>query len=81
MKQALADVERAAETDPRIKSVTSLYEGAIPQYKLTVDRNRIKMQQLEVSDVFSSLSAYMGGSYINDFTDFGRVYQVNLAWR
>lgn len=79
MKQALADVERAAETDPRIKSVTSLYEGAIPQYKLTVDRNRIKMQQLEVSDVFSALSAYMGGSYINDFTDFGRVYQVNLA--
>lgn len=79
MMQALDDVERAAGEDPRIKSVTSLYEGAIPQYRLRIDRDRIKMQQLEVADVFSALSAYMGGSYVNDFTDFGRVYQVNLA--
>ncbi len=79
MKLALQAVSDAAKDDPRIESVTSLYEGVVPQYKLNIDRDKIKVQGLMMSDVFSTLSAYMGGSYINDFTEFGRVYQVNLA--
>ena len=79
MKLALQEVTDAAKSDPRIASVTSLYEGVVPQYRLNIDRDKIKVQGLMMSDVFSTLSAYMGGSYINDFTEFGRVYQVNLA--
>lgn len=79
MKLALQAVSDAAKEDPRIESVTSLYEGVVPQYRLNIDRDKIKVQGLMMSDVFSTLSAYMGGSYINDFTEFGRVYQVNLA--
>ncbi|MCM1440906.1 MAG: efflux RND transporter permease subunit, partial [Roseburia sp.] len=79
MKQALAAVEAEAAKDDRIQSVTSLYEGTVPQYRLNIDRTKIKQQGLMMSDVFSTLSSYMGGSYVNDFTEFGRVYQVNLA--
>lgn len=79
MQQALQAVEDAARGDSRIASVTSLYEGVVPQYRLDIDRDKIKLQGLTLGSVFSTLSAYMGGSYINDFTEFGRVYQVNLA--
>lgn len=79
MMKALADVRAAAEADPRIASVTSLYQGVVPQYAVDIDRDKVKMQSLRLEDVYSTLSAYMGGAYVNDFVDFGRVYQVNLA--
>lgn len=37
------------------------------------------MQGLTLSSVFSTLSSFMGGSYVNDFVEFGRVYQVNVG--
>lgn len=70
---------QAAEKDTRLGSVTSLYEGEVPQYRLTVDRDKIKLAGLEVSDVFNTLAAYTGGNYVNDFVEFGRVYQVIVA--
>ncbi len=78
MEQALQQIKDAAAKDPRIAGITTLYQGGVPQYRLNIDRDKIKMQQLTLESVFSTLSAYMGGSYVNDFNDFGRVYQVNL---
>lgn len=78
MKLALADIEKQAAADPRIASVTSLYEGAIPQYTLKVDRDKVKLRGLTLEDVYGTLSAFMGGSYVNDFVEFGRVYEVTL---
>lgn len=79
MKQALEDIQSRASQDPRITSVTSLYEGEVPQYTVKIDRDKVKMQGLTLSSVFSTLSSFMGGSYVNDFVEFGRVYQVNIG--
>lgn len=78
MSIALADIEKAAREDSRIASVSSLYEGAIPQYSLKVDRDKVKLLGLTLESVYSALSSFMGGSYVNDFVEFGRVYQVTL---
>lgn len=78
MADAIDKIKQAAADDPRIGQVTSMYQGGVPQYRLEFDRNKIKLQQLDMSDVFTTLSAYMGGTYINDFNEFGQVYQVNL---
>lgn len=78
LAEAVEKVKMAAEKDNRISSVTTLYQAGVPQYSVKLDRDKIKLQQLTLSDVNSVLSSYMGGTYINDFTDFGRVYQVNL---
>lgn len=79
LKQALGAIQEAAHNDSRIASVTSLFEGEVPQYSLKIDRNRAKMQNLTLEDIYSTLSAFMGGAYVNDFVDFGRVFQVNIA--
>lgn len=79
MLEALESIEQAAKKSDKIASVTSLYEGEVPQYMLQIDRNKVKLYNLTMSDVFSTLSSYMGGSFINDFNEFGRVYQVNLS--
>lgn len=78
MQKALDDVMAAAGKDPRIKSVTSMYEGTIPQYQLNVDRERASLLGLSLSDIFGTLSGYMGGNYVNDFVEFNRVFQVRL---
>ncbi len=78
LKKAIESIREAVKDEPKIKSVTSLFQGTVPQYSLNIDRNKAKLQGLEMSDIFSTLSAYMGGNYVNDFNDFGRVYQVTL---
>ncbi len=78
MKKAIESIQEAVKNEPKIKSITSLYQGTVPQYTLNIDRDRAKLQGLTMSDIFSTLSAYMGGAYVNDFNDFGRVYQVTL---
>ncbi len=78
MLKALKDVEERAEATGKFQQVTSMYQGIVPQYQLNFDRDKIELQGLSMSDVFSTLSSYMGGSYVNDFVEFGRVYQVNV---
>ena len=79
MKQALSELTAAAEKDPRIQSVNSTYEGVVPQYDIKVDRDKVKMYGLRLEDVYSALSSFMGTSYVNDFVEFDRVYQVIMS--
>ena len=65
--------------EPAIASISSMYQADVPQYFLNIDRDKVKMQGLVLSDVFSTLSYYMGSAYVNDFVQFGRIYQVKLG--
>ena len=79
LKQAVDDMQAAVARTPEIKEITSMYEGEVPQYSIKIDCDKVKLQGLVIEDVYSVLSSYMGGSYVNDFVDFGRVYEVNLG--
>lgn len=79
MLNAIDAVKAAAGKDPRIASITSTYEGVVPQYNLKIDRDKVKLHGLMLEDVYSTLGSYMGSSYVNDFVEFGRVYQVNIG--
>lgn len=79
LKKAVDEIRTQAAKDPRIASVTSLFEGTVPQYSIKIDRDRAKMYNLTLESIYSTLSAFMGGSYVNDFVEFGRVFQVTVA--
>ena len=79
LKKAADAIIAEADKDPRLASVTTLFEGTVPQYRINIDRDKAKMQNLTLEGIYSTLSAFMGGSYVNDFVEFGRVYQVNIA--
>lgn len=78
MEKAIADVREAAASDPRIASISTLYQGTVPQYSLEVDRNRAEMLGLGVSDIYAALGEYMGTTYVNDFVEFDRIFQVTM---
>lgn len=79
LKQAVDEIVSRARQDDRIAQINTLYEGEIPQYTVEINRDKVKLQGLALSSVFSTLSSFMGGSYVNDFVEFGRVYQVNIG--
>ncbi len=78
ISKAITALQQKAASDPNLASLTSLYQGQIPQYQLNIDRNKVEMQGLNLSSVFSTLAQFMGGSYVNDFVEFGRVFQVKI---
>lgn len=79
VKKVLQAISEAADKSPEIASVQSLYEGQVPQYRINIDRDKIQMMGVGMNDVFSTLSTFVGGSYVNDFVEFNNVYQVNIA--
>lgn len=78
MLKAIDALREAVRKDPRLESLTSMYQGVVPQYQLNIDRDKAKTQGLVMSDIFSALSGYLGGNYVNDFVEFNRVFQVRM---
>ena len=78
MLKAIEALRTEVDKDPRFKSLTTMYQGVVPQYQLNIDRDKATTQGLEMADIYSALSGYMGGNYVNDFVEFDRVFQVRL---
>ena len=76
---AIADLVSHAAEDPDILQMTSFFQGNTPQFALNIDRNKVEMQGLSLGDVFTTLSYYMGSVYVNDFNEFGKIYQVKMS--
>jgi hydrophobe/amphiphile efflux-1 (HAE1) family protein len=68
----------AANSNPKLTQVFSTFTAANPSVYLDIDREKAQALGVSISEVFSTLSATLGGSYINNFNLFGRTWQVNL---
>jgi hydrophobe/amphiphile efflux-1 (HAE1) family protein len=66
---------RAAQT-PGLTQVFSLFESSTPQLYLDIDRTKVQMLGVAMSDVFGALQTYLGSTYVNDFNLLGRVFRV-----
>lgn len=58
--------------------VRSLFSANIPQYHLTLDRERAKASNVNIDDVFTTMQSTFGQYYVNDFNLYGKTYQVNV---
>ena len=65
-----------ANKTPGIGNAFSFYSAHTPSYSLTVDREKCKKLGVSISDVFTTMQAYMGGYYVNDFTLYNRNFHV-----
>ena len=75
--QALTNsVVKDAQTQSGLQRVTSSYRSTVPQMKVDVDRAKAETLQVTIDDVFSTLAAYLGSSYVGQFNKFGHVFQV-----
>lgn len=61
-----------------IEGLSSSLQAEIPQLYFDVDRDKVKLSGVPMADVFSTMKAYTGSVYVNDFNMFNRVYRVYL---
>ncbi|GMU54678.1 MAG: multidrug efflux RND transporter permease subunit [Candidatus Xenobia bacterium] len=62
----------------QLKGVFTLFSTNVPMVKLWVDRDKVKVLGIPLSDVFAGLQANLGGYYVNQFNKFGRTWQVYI---
>ncbi|MFA9438954.1 efflux RND transporter permease subunit [Uliginosibacterium sp. sgz301328] len=74
-KAAQAFVQAAATTR-ELGPTFSAYQINVPQLNVDLDRVKAKQLGVSVTDVFETMQIYLGSLYVNDFNQFGRVYQV-----
>jgi len=65
-----------ANKNPAISNAYSFYSASTPNFSLTVNRDKCEKLGVNVADVFTTIQAYMGSMYINDFTTYNRTFHV-----
>ena len=80
-----ADLQRALDTlkvyaakSGVVSDLSTSMQADIPQLYFDVDRDKARMQGIPVSDIFSTMKAFTGSIYVNDFNMFNRIYRVYI---
>ncbi len=68
----------AARKRPEIASLSTTFLPSVPQKFVDVDRDKVLKQGVDLSDVYRTIQAFMGGYFINYFNRFGRQWQVYI---
>lgn len=67
-----------ARKHKELTGLSSSLQSEIPQLYFDVDRDKVKMLGVPLADVFSTMKAYTGSVYVNDFNMFNRIYKVYI---
>ena len=68
----------AAAKRPELAGVQSTFSANVPQYFIDLDRTKARALGVAVNDVFTAMQATFGSYYVNDFSLYGRTFQVSL---
>jgi len=65
-----------ARKRPEIGNIFTLYRSNVPQKKIIIDLDKAEKLNIDLSEITSTISTYLGSAYVNDFNRFGRQYKV-----
>lgn len=66
----------AARKRPELATVNTTFLPRVPQQFIGVDRDKALKQGVDIRDVYRTIQAFMGGTFVNYFNRFGRQWQV-----
>jgi HAE1 family hydrophobic/amphiphilic exporter-1 len=78
LDQVVQGIIEDAKSQSGLGALNTTFRPGVPQLFVDIDREKVKLLDIPLSSVFSTMQAYLGSSYVNDFNKFGRVYQVRL---
>ena len=68
----------AANQDPTLSSVYTSFQANVPQYIVDIDYAKALAQDIDLQELYATLSSMLGTYYVNDFNKYGRVFKVQL---
>ncbi|MFT7860634.1 MAG: multidrug efflux RND transporter permease subunit [Sulfurimonas sp.] len=72
------EIIKQANGRPELMGVRTTLNTNVPQYMVTVDKDKAKALGVSVTEIYTTLQATFGHKYVNDFNLFGRTYHVNI---
>ncbi len=69
---------KAANARPEIGRAGTTFQATVPQRYMDIDREKALKLGVPLNDLYTTIGAFMGGSYVNDFTRFGRLYKTYI---
>jgi len=65
----------AANKRPEIGRAYTTFQANVPQRFMDIDKEKALKLGIKLNDLYTTVGAFMGGAYVNDFTRFGRLYK------
>lgn len=69
---------RAANSKPEIGNAFTTFQATVPQRFMDIDKEKALKVGVSLNDLYTTVGAFMGGAYVNDFTRFGRLYKTYI---
>ena len=69
---------QAANSREEIGSAFTTFQSNVPQRYMDIDKEKALKLGLSLNDLYTTIGAFMGGAYVNDFTRFGRLYKTYI---
>ncbi|MEP3387404.1 MAG: efflux RND transporter permease subunit [Reichenbachiella sp.] len=69
---------QAANAAPEIGRAFTTFQATVPQRYMNVDKEKALKMGVKLNDLYTTVGAFMGGAYVNDFTRFGRLYKTYI---
>ncbi|MCG8632713.1 MAG: multidrug efflux RND transporter permease subunit [Desulfobacterales bacterium] len=73
-----ANFIKEAQKRPEIGSVFTTFRPTVSQRLIEVDRDKALKAGISLDDMYTTVGAFLGGSYVNDFNRFGRLYRAYI---
>ncbi|MBB4865217.1 multidrug efflux pump [Pseudomonas nitritireducens] len=67
-----------AHKRPELAGVNTTFNANVPQYYVDLDRTKARSLGVAINDVFTAMQSTFGSYYVNDFSLYGRTWQVTL---
>ena len=67
---------QAAMKRPEIGSIFTTFRASVPQRYMEINKDKALKAGVNLNDIYTTLGAFLGGAYVNDFNRFGRLYKV-----
>ncbi|MDD2698981.1 MAG: multidrug efflux RND transporter permease subunit [Arcobacteraceae bacterium] len=78
LNNVVNQIVEKASSRPELSMVRSSLDISIPQYHITVDKEKAKALGVTINEIYKTLQMMLSSYYVNDFNLFGRTYKVNL---
>ncbi len=78
LQEVTDTIVEKANHQPGLARVFTTFSARTPQIYIDIDRDKAKQMGVALGDVFSTLNTNMGSMYINQFNEFGRIWQFNI---
>ena len=69
---------KAASARPEIGNVFTTFRANVPQRFLDINRDKVLKAGISLDDMYTTVGAFLGGAYVNDFNRFGRLYKAYI---